>query len=266
MKSIYVKAGKTEDVFNDLKDNFNGTLVVKSNEYNLAVQSDFARGNIKGISFPDGMTYFEFNMFFYENARLSMELFSRLPIFFMYCSEGTLQHSFGEQGEKKRLKEHHRGILKSTKGVNSILYFEREVPIKFSVIGMVTKPIAKGETTELIKKLKNTFFKTTEDYLESSAQNFKITDKIMEFNTVPQQGMVGNVLKNGILENILAMEIEQHTDGFTKMSQALNSIIAKRLDEIKSATTFIINLPVEFMTKILPHKTRLLINKSAVRI
>ena len=41
MKSIYLKAGKTQDVFNDLKDSFNGTLMVNGDEYNLA----FAGGN-----------------------------------------------------------------------------------------------------------------------------------------------------------------------------------------------------------------------------
>lgn len=261
MKSIYLKAGKTQDVFNDLKDNFDGTLIVNNNEYDLAIQSVFSRGNIKGISFPGGMTYMEFDMIFFEETRFSLELLSGLPIFFAYCSQGNFQHSFGEQGEKKRFKEYHSGILKRATSVNSILHFEKLVPIKFSVIGMVTKPIANGENAELIRKLKNTFCNTDGDYLKVGVQNFKVAEKMKELMTLSQKGIFGNVLKKRIVKSIIEMEIAQNTAVFTKMSQAVNVFRTKRFAEINSASDFVMNFPVEFATKHLPQKTGLIINK-----
>lgn len=261
MKSIYLKAGKTQDVFNDLKDNFNGTLIVNNNEYDLAIQSGFSRGNIKGISFPGGMIYMEFDMVFFEEARFSLELLSGSPIFFAYCSQGNFQHSFGEQGEKKRFKEHHSGILKRTTSVNSILHFEKLVPIKFSVVGMVTKPIANGENDELIRKLKNTFCNTEGDYLKVEVQNFKVAEKMKELATLPQKGVFGNILKKRIVKSILEMEIAQNTAVFTKMSQMVNVFRTKRFDEINSACDFVMNFAVALPTKYLPQKTGLLINK-----
>lgn len=261
MKSIYLKAGKTQDVFNDLKDNFDGTLIVNNNEYDLAIQSVFSRGNIKGISFPGGMTYMEFDMIFFEETRFSLELLSGLPIFFAYCSQGNFQHSFGEQGEKKRFKEYHSGILKRATSVNSILHFEKLVPIKFSVIGMVTKPIANGENAELIRKLKNTFCNTDGDYLKVGVQNFKVAEKMKELMTLSQKGIFGNVLKKRIVKSIIEMEIAQNTAVFTKMSQAVNVFRTKRFAEINSVSDFVMNFPVEFATKHLPQKTGLIINK-----
>lgn len=256
MKSIYLEAGKTHDVFNDLKENFNGALIVNNNEYNLAIQSGFSRGNIKGTSFPGGLSYTEFDLIFFEDTRFSVEMFSGSPVFFAYCSEGNFLHSFGEQGEKKRLKEHHSGILKSTTSANSILYFEKLVPIKFSVIGMVTKPIPNGENTELAKKLKNTFFKTEEDYLKVELQNFKITEKMKELATLTQTGILGNVLKKRIVKSILEIEIAKHTDFFTKLSQVVNTFKAKRLDEIKSVSDFVMNFQSEYTIKLLSQKNR----------
>ncbi|MES2573506.1 MAG: hypothetical protein V4572_01060 [Bacteroidota bacterium] len=261
MKSIYLTAGKTQDVFNDLKDNFNGTLIVNNDEYNLALKADFARGIIKGITFPDGMTYMEFNVIFYEDVRLSMESFTNSPIFFAYCSQGSLTHSFGEQGERKRIKENYSGILKSAARVNSILHFDKQVPIKFSVISIGTNTVVNEENAELINKLKHTFFHIKEDYLDIKVQDAKIANKINELTTLTQKGIVGNLLKNRILENILEMEIAQHTDGFTEIGQAINVFTTKRIDEIKKASDFVMNIPAEVGAKFLAVKTAMSSNK-----
>lgn len=257
MKSIYLKAGKTQDVFNDLKDNFNGTLTVDNDEYNLA----FAEGNIKGTTFTDGMTFMEFNVIFHEDVRVSIESFTTSPIFFAYCSQGSLQHSFGELGEKKRIKKQQSGILKSAARVNSILHFEKQIPTEFSVIGMGTNSNANNKNAELVNKLKNTFFNTKKDYLNVRVLNSKIADKIKKLDTLTQKGAVGNVLKNRILENILEMEIEQNTDGFTEMAVEIYSFAIKRIDEIKGAARFVVNLPGEFATKLSALKTGFFTNR-----
>jgi hypothetical protein len=262
MKSIYLKAGKTQDVFNDLKDNFNGTLISNNDEYNLALRSDFVKGNIEGITFAEGMTYMQFDMVFSDDVRMSMELSNNSPIFFAYCSEGTLQHSYGVQGERKSLKKNYAGIFKSTASVNSILYFEKNIPTKFSVIGMRTNNIVNGQNGELVKKLKNTFFNENEDCLHIKLQDFKIAQEIEALNTVTQKGIVRNLLKNRILENILEIEIEQHTDSFTGISQAINSFTLKRIDEIQRAYNFVMNFPAElFTTKFFLQKIGLFTDK-----
>lgn len=90
MKKIYLKAGNTEDVFNDLNDNLKGTLVTNNDEFDLTLSSAFARGNIKGIAFPEGMTYMQFDLVFHDDVRLSMESLKTSPIFFAYCSYGSM--------------------------------------------------------------------------------------------------------------------------------------------------------------------------------
>ncbi|HEY6143611.1 MAG TPA: hypothetical protein VIV55_09385 [Flavobacterium sp.] len=261
MKSIYLKAGKTLDVFNDLKNKFKSSLLVNNEEYNLVLKSDFARGTIKGATFSDSMTYMEFDVVFCENVRLSMESFTNSPIFFAYCSQGSLQHSFGEQGEKKRIKKQHSGILKSAASVNSILHFDKQIPIKFSVISIGTNTVGSDENAELINKLKNTFFNREEDYLDIKVQNSKIADKIAALTTLTQKGIVRNLVSNRILESILEIEIEDNRDGFAEILQEINPFTIKRMDEIKRASHLVMNFPVEFATRLLPQQTGLLINK-----
>lgn len=266
MKSIYLKAGKIQDVFNDLKDDFKGTLIVNNEEYNLALQANFATGNIKGTKYPEGILFMEFDVVFYEDVRLSIESFTNSPIFFAYCFQGSLQHSFGEQGVKNRIKKQHSGILKSAARVNSILHFEKQIPIKFSVIGIGTNTIGGEENTELIQKLKNTFFNTKEDYLNIRIRNSKISDKMKELSTLSQKGIVGKVLKNRILKSILKMEVEQNTDGFSELIEATHFFALKRRDEIKKVFDIVINLPAELATKIIILKNRIIYQQITRRI
>ena len=261
MKRIYLKAGKAQDVFNDLKDNFKGALESKDDEFNLTLSSGFAKGNIQGITFLDGITYIQFDIVFNDDVRLSMESLKTSPIFFAYCSQGTIQHSFGEQGERKIIKKQHSGILKSASSVNSIMYFEKYVPIKFYVIEINTA-IANQHNDELIRKLKNTFFNIKEDYLHINLQNSKIVQEIEELKTITHKGIVRHLLINRILENILELEIEQHTDGFSVIADTVSSFTLKRINEIKAMSNFVTDFSLElFTTDFIGQKTGLLTNR-----
>ncbi|MBF7091511.1 helix-turn-helix transcriptional regulator [Flavobacterium sp. ALJ2] len=258
MKSIYLKAGKAQDVFNELKKNLTGRLTSNNGEYNLALESDFVKGNIEGMTFQEGMTYMQFEIVFSDDVILSIESYKTSPIFFAYCSEGSMMHSFGVNGDKKHLKKYNSGVLKSTSSINSILYFEKNIPIKFSIIGIGTSAISNVQNDNLIHKLKKTFLKRKDDYVDIRFRNFKIDEKIKEFNSITQTGIVRNLLKKGILQIILAMEIEQHTDSFVKVSEAITCLTLKQIEEIKRISNFIMNFPAEqFTIKFLTQKTGL---------
>lgn len=249
MKNLYLKAGKAADVFNDLEDNFKGTLTAANDEYNLAIGSNFAKGNIKGIPFSDGVIFMQFDIVFYDDVRLSIESFASSPIFFGYCLEGTLQHSFGEQGERKSIKKEQTGILKSTSSVNSILHFEKNKPLKFYIIQVETNTVAANvQNGDMVNKLKKTFFKTKGDYLNIYTQSNKIAQKIEELNTLTHKGIVANLLINRILEKMIEIEIEQHTDGFVLIAEKINSFAVKQIDEVLTVTNNVKNLSLELFT------------------
>lgn len=258
MKNLYLKAGRTQDVFNYLKDNFNGVLTSHNDEYNLEFKSKFGKGNIKGTAFPDGMAYMEFDMILSDNMRLSMESLMTMPIFFAYCSQGRIQHSFGEQGERKIIKNKQSGILKSTSSVNSIIHFEKNIAIKFYVIAAETnRDVSREQNIELVKKLKNTFFNIKEDYLEINSQSSEVLQKIEELQMLTHKGMVRKLLINRIVEKIIETEIEQHTDIFSLMAESINSFALKQIDDIKRVSDFSLKL---FTTDFLIQKAMLFTN------
>jgi len=163
---------------------------------------------------------------------------------------------------KKASKKHQTGILKTRAKINSILYFEKNRLLTFSIIAIGTNKTYNGVNDLLIEKLKKTFFSKKEDLMHVRLQNYKIVKKIEEFHTIQQKGIVRNLLKKGILQIILAMEIEQHTDSFTLISEAITSLTLRQIDEIKRVSNFIMNFPAEeFTIKFLTQKTGLSPNK-----
>lgn len=263
MKSIYIKTGKLQDVFNELEDNFKGTLTSNDNGYSIALKTKIAKGSIDGKIVDEEMTYFEFDAIFHDDIRLSMEIANDSPVFFTYCLDGSIQHSFGAQGLRKTIKKQQMGILTSKSSINSILYFPKNTPIKLSIIRLSLKNVATTNNNELIKKVKNIFFKTKEDYLDIKPQSFKIMKKIKELHTVKKTGLSQKLLEKIILKNILEIEISQHTDSLLKIVQEINSLSLKSINQIKKVSNRFINYSIEelFAIKDLMTKSDMFINK-----
>ncbi|WP_431242131.1 helix-turn-helix domain-containing protein [Flavobacterium sp. P21] len=92
--------------------------------------------------------------------------------------------------------------------------------------------------------------------------NLKIANKIEQLNAVTQTGIVRNLLKEGILKIILAMEIQQHSDDLNAFSKDSNCLTLKEMEEIKELSEFIKSSPEEpFTIKSLSKKSGLSPNK-----
>ena len=233
MKKLYLNTGGINTIFNDLKDSLSGTLTLENNQYNLNVKSKNANGVISGITLNKQISYIQFDIVFNDDIELSMESFANSPILFTYCFEGNLSHSFGINGERKKIKPNQTGIIRNTSNVNSVLYFEGFKRVKFSMIYNNTYNSEMSENRSLFLDLKNVFNSKSGNYIYVGQQNSKIAEKIKEFNAVPQKGVVKNLLKNRILESILEIELDQHTYGYVKSIKPIISLANKQMEELK---------------------------------
>jgi len=233
MKKLYLNTGGINTIFNDLKDSLNGSLTLENNQYNLSVKSKNANGVISGITLSKQISYIQFDIVFNDDIELSMESFANSPILFTYCFEGNLSHSFGINGERKKIKPNQTGIIRNTSNVNSILYFEGFKHVKFSMIYNNTFSSEMSENSGLFLDLKKVFNSNSGNYIYTGQQNSKIAEKIKEFDTVPQKGIVKNLLKNRILEDILEIELDQHTYGYAKSIKPIITLANKQIDELK---------------------------------
>ncbi|WP_281232839.1 helix-turn-helix domain-containing protein [Flavobacterium gelatinilyticum] len=265
MKILTIHTEKIQNLFNELNSNFGGNVTCDTDEYTLEVNNNFAKGSIIGSSFSDDISYVQFDMTFSADVRLDVinGKSSSSPIYFAYCSKGNLSHSFGSDGEARKLKTFQTAILTSKANENNVLFFEKDKKTRFTLI-IVGNQITQGQTNSLSQMVRETFLQENieEEFFYAGSYNLKIGEKIEQLNAVTQSGIVRNLLKEGILRIILAMEIQQHSDDLKTFSKETNCLTLKEMEEIKELSESIKANPEEpFTIKSLSKKSGLSPNK-----
>ncbi|OXA80980.1 hypothetical protein SAMN05444397_101722 [Flavobacterium aquidurense] len=233
MKKLYLNTGGFETIFNDLKDSFDGELVVNNNEYTLNIKSKWARGTVKAVRFEKEMSYVNFDLVFNHDVTLSIESLPTAPVFFAYCEKGTIAHSFGANGAQRKIKSNQSAILNNTSVINSVLFFESHKPIQFSLVGMPTTFSAKEENVQMVSQLKKRFTTDSGQYLYIGSKNHKIIEKLQELSKIPQKGIVRSLLQKSILDSILEIEIAQHSYNYIKTIEPIVDLATRQINEIK---------------------------------
>ena len=233
MKKLYLNTGGFNTIFNDLKESLEGELSINNNEYILNIKSKWARGTIKAIYFEREMSYLNFDLVFNHDVTLSIESIQTAPVFFAYCEKGTLTHSFGVNGTQRKIKKNQTAVLNNTSVINSVLLFESHKPIQFSLVGMPTVTSVKEDKIEMVSQLKKRFTTDSGQFLYIGTKNQKIAEKLQELNTIPQKGIVKNLLQKSILNSILEIEIAQHSYSYIKTFEPIMNLANRQINEIK---------------------------------
>lgn len=263
MKIVTIHTEKIQNIFEELNANFGGKVTFDVDEYTLEVNNNFAKGSIMGASFNDNISYVQFDMTFSADLKLNVINGSSSPIYFAYCSKGNLSHSFGLSGEERKLKTFQTAIVTSKLNQDNVLYFEKDKKTKFTliIVGTETEPSHANSLNQMVRE---TFFEENlnEEFFYAGSYNLKIGEKIEQLNAVTQTGIVRNLLKEGILRIILAMEIQQHTDDVNSFSKETNCLNLREMEEIKELSEVIKANPEEpFTIKSLSKKSGLSPNK-----
>jgi AraC-like DNA-binding protein len=267
MKTVTINTEKISTIFEQLHSDFGGKVTSDLDEFTLEISNSTARGSVIGASFNDHISYVQFDMNFAVDVRIDITNIKSEPIYFAYCSQGSLSHSFGVPGEERKFKTFQTVIATSKVSHDNVLFFEKDKNTKFTLIIVGTKAVdnySYGLDNSLSNKVKETFFEnnTAEDFFYLGSYNLQIAEKIEQLNAVSQTGIVRKLLKEGILRIILAMEIQQHADDLNAFSKDTNCLTLREMEEIKELSEFIKNTPEEpFTIKSLSKKSGLSPNK-----
>lgn len=236
MKNIYLTTGTINEVFNEMETSFKGNLNSNNDEFNLTLNSDLIKGNIDGISFINGITSIQVNISFSDDTMLSIESSNKTSLLFAYCTEGSINHSFGVSGPISTLKNHQSAVMTSSRSINTILHFKKNIPVKFSLIKV---EIEHSVNNPILSRLKKTFFNKQQNYSYQGIQNLKIMKEFDQFNSVTEQGMTGHIMKKEIIQSILTIEIDDHTDNLIKIARAIKRSALHQMNELKEISTSI---------------------------
>lgn len=264
MKIVTIHTDKIKNIFEELTLGLGGKITFDSDEYALEVNSNFAKGTIVGSSFVDCISCLQFDMVFSEDVRINITNPDISPVYFAYCSKGNLSHSFGNSGVERKLKKFQTAIVSSKQNESNVLFFEKNMNTKVTLIVVGTQNAESIQNNSLNYKVKKTFFEKSSinNFFYIGSYNLKIAEKIEQLNGITQNGIVRNLLKEGILKIILAMEIQRHSDDMNNSSKEANCLTMREMEEIKRLSDFIKANPEEqFTIKSLSKKSGLSPNK-----
>lgn len=243
MKTIEIKAKNTASLFNILKDEIGGSLNIKLKEYELVFNNDFGKGMVRGMKVANNITFLQFDATFNEDISLSIESPQSAIINFLYCNEGKLSHSFGLDQSKSTLETFQTGISTNINTNKNTIYFYKDSTIN-SVLISVNTLLGKKKEYNINTMLFNTFIKDKEvDHLYLGSYNLKITDYIKQLDAVKQEGVVRMLLIEGMVNLILASEVEQHKQDSESNNLVTGTLTVSEMKDVRDLSEYIQNYP-----------------------
>ncbi|NRT12085.1 AraC family transcriptional regulator [Flavobacterium sp. 14A] len=260
MKNITIKSGNIKDFIVDLKANFDGVLGVEMDEYHLKLDTELVSGTIEATSFQEDLNYFDFDITFLEDVKLNIKSDGASPTYFAYCLSGSLEHRFGKNEKTNAITANQNAVINTVEDTTNIFYFKKDVAVKLSIIGIGNTATAEGDS--LNSKIKKTFLNKTENFAHVGIQHITIAQKVQQLRAINQKGIVRNLLKKGLLQIIVAMEIEHHINSYTATEAIVNCLTLKQIEQIKTLSDAIQKDPSEqYSIKLLAQQTGLSPNK-----
>lgn len=244
MNTIQLTQQENRSILKSYNQVLDGIIInSESDETKLEFDNDKAIGFIQSVNLNNGISYVLYDMTARADFELINEAQHSAPVYFVYCSEDDLIHSFGVEGSLRKLGQFQTSILTSTIGADTVFHFVKDRDYKVLSIQVDTEGYENAQNTTLNKKLVANFNSVNDagNFAYVGSFNLKIADKITQLKRVTQKGIVRTFLLNGIIHSILGLEIQQHTDDTknTPVRYANNSLTKEEMGRIKDLALFI---------------------------
>ena len=242
MKLIQSNPGELNSFFENLQNDLGGTLSSKGKENIFEIDGQVGQGTIRSIVFDDQISFLEFDLHLTEDVELTMNTKTGTYVNFTYCSKGKMSHSFGDSSKKQTIDNFQTGIVSNITSESNTLYLYKDMHIQSSIISVSTKD--SDDVSKISSELKELFITTQgEDYVYLGSFNLKIAEYIKQLRAIKQEGIVRSLLIKGLVNVILALEIEQHKNDLENAEFASCSLTKTELSNINDLIEYINNYP-----------------------
>ncbi|WP_040757161.1 helix-turn-helix domain-containing protein [Winogradskyella psychrotolerans] len=243
MKTIEIKANNLQFMFHALNNEVGGTFTTNRREVELKIDNELGVGVIRGIELERHTLFIEFDVKFKEDVKFVVESSKRSVVNFLYCSEGKLKHSFNNNGTSNTVETFQTGISANIETNENHISFFKDVYVNSTIISVNTseKSSLKHHINSMVSEL---FISgNTADYSYVGSYNLKIAENIKQLKAIKQDGVVRTLLIQGLVNFILAMEIEQHSLDIKRSQNPTGSLSTFELKQVKELSDYINNFP-----------------------
>ena len=229
--------------FNKLQKQIGGTLNSSTGENILTINSKIGQGTIRSVSLEDGISLLEFNITANQDLQIDIDTNAGSHINFAYCSKGKVSHSFQKRGVTNTIETFQTSIISNIVSNKNTLTIFKGVETNTTIISVNTA-LNKRTPSKINAALKEAFITNKkEDYIYLGSYNLKIAENIKQLKAIDNEGIVKTLLRKGIVNLILALEIEQHKKDLISLETVTSSLTKSEMELIKDLTEYVNNYP-----------------------
>lgn len=243
MITIESKINDIHSFFKILKEEIGGSLNSSSTEYTFNLDRNVGKGHIRSINLEDGISVLEFNLTVNEDIEIAVDSLLGTHVNFMYCSKGNLSHHFGNSETINKIETFQTSIMSNIVSSRNMISLEKDIETIATLITVNTAFEGNG-SSQWNMGLKNSFIDNREeDYLYVGSYNLKIAENIKQLQSIKQVGLVRSLLTKGIVNVILALEIEHHNNDIENSDLDAISLTKSEIKLIEQLTDYINEFP-----------------------
>lgn len=255
---IEVHTLPVNEIIHDFARHLNIPVQQNCGEYTICIPTSMGEGFISGASFDSGIGYISYNCTFFRDLEIHFALDTVHPLKFIFCSQGSVSHSFQTEKEMHRI-ETYQSITVSSSGYNGhILYFEANKKTHVSSLEIIRSIFAHRPNygfRNLNPTLKELFQDSVSknQFFHKGNYSIKAADLMEEIGAMDYSGFLRSLFLEGKIYQMLAIQIAQFQDDTDEdnLPQILRKSDIQKVDYVAKRIQGDLgsNLTVEAMAK-----------------
>ncbi|MHA7056972.1 helix-turn-helix transcriptional regulator [Aquimarina sp. M1] len=219
--------------FYNLNDQLQGKLSQNFGEYVIKVNNALVTGTVRGMKIQEHKIFLEFDLRCHEEFSLELTDSNLNPVHFLYSQKDQSLVSFTGVTNQYSLEEFQTAIIYN-KFKNSQLHFHKNSHVKICVIS-VCAPENINIASPLVLNIHSLFTNNLAEgaFVYFGSYNLKIDTQISKLNEVTEEGVIKKLFIEGMVQLILAMEIQHHQDDINSNIPVFDSLSKNELKIIK---------------------------------
>lgn len=214
---IDVKTLPVNEIIQDIARALNAEIQNGGGELWVEIPGKSGEGFIRGSSFDSGIGIITYNCKFYEDVEIHFSLNTVHPLKFIFCSEGSVGHSFQDTDEINTINTF-QNIIVSSSGYNGhVLYFKANEATHVSSLEIIRSVFTHRsnynfqDLDETLKSLFKDEVSKTQFFYQGN-YSIKSADLMEEIDTKDFTGFLRSLFLEGKAFEMLVIQIAQYQD------------------------------------------------------
>lgn len=214
---VSVKALPVHDIIEDLGVTWDQEIARDGGELTLNLPEGLGEGYIRGTNFDSGIGIIEYNCKFFEDVEILFTLNVTHPLKFIFCSQGTVDHTFVEDSDMHTVNTFQNVIVSSSGNNGHLLNFKAGKRTRITSIEIIREIFSHRDNHhfENLDPLLTKLFQDSvaeKKFFYQGNYSIRAADIVDEIAKKENSGFLRSLFLQGKVYEMLVLQIAQFQD------------------------------------------------------